>query len=168
MSVYLLPLPTTTSLVLMQNRSSFHLELLQVFLCLDELVDLFDEVGLRLGDHSLNLVDFLVHNLVDLLHVVKHLVGLIVESVEMILVLLELELATVHLLARVVLLLLKVVSLIDVLLRGANVAHRAGAGSIQVRVLVQLVVTSNRLLSLLLDGASKLLQVTRERLSEHL
>ena len=66
-------------------------------------MDLIYEVVFGLGDNSLNFMDLLVDNLVDLLHVVKHLIGLVIQSVKLLFIVFELNLATEHLLPRVVL-----------------------------------------------------------------
>ena len=91
-------------------------ELLKFVLGSNESIDLLHEVVLALRYHSLDFVDFLVHNLVDLLHVIEHIVGLVVELVELLLVLLELDLTIVHLLAGVVFLHLRLHALQNLLL----------------------------------------------------
>ena len=72
---------------------------MQIILGLDQLVDLINEVRLGLRDNSLNLVNLLVDNLVDLFHVVEHLISLLVEQIKLLLVSLQLDLTTIHLLA---------------------------------------------------------------------
>ena len=59
------------------------LQFLKLVLFADELVDLVDEVRLGLGDNSLNLVNLLIDDLVDLLHMVEHLVSFLVELVKL-------------------------------------------------------------------------------------
>ena len=71
---------------------------MQVVLRLDQFMDLIDEVRLRFGHDSFDLMNLLVDDFVDVLHVVEHLVGLLIELVKLGLVVLELHLATVHLL----------------------------------------------------------------------
>ena len=61
-------------------------------------MDLLYEVGLRLGDDSLDFENLLINNLVDLFHVVEHLVSLVIECIELALVALQLFLTAVHLL----------------------------------------------------------------------
>ena len=61
-------------------------------------MDLLHEVGLRLGDNSLDFENLLINNLVDLFHVVKHLVSLVIECIKLALVALQLLLTAVHLL----------------------------------------------------------------------
>ena len=61
-------------------------------------MDLLYEVGLRLGDDSLDFENLLINNLVDLFHVVEHLVSLVIECIELALVALQLLLTAVHLL----------------------------------------------------------------------
>ena len=61
-------------------------------------MDLIDEVRLRFGHDSFDLMNLLVDDFVDVLHVIEHLVGLLIELVKLRLVVLELHLATVHLL----------------------------------------------------------------------
>lgn len=78
------------------------LKLLQLVFCLDQAVDFFDKVLLRLRDHGLNLMNLLVDNLVDLFHVVEHLISLVIKRVKLLLVALQLDLPVVHLLAGVV------------------------------------------------------------------
>ena len=78
--------------------STLSLQLLQVVLRLDQFMDLIDEVRLRFGHDSFDLMNLLVDDFVDVLHVIEHLVGLLIELVELGLVVLELHLATVHLL----------------------------------------------------------------------
>jgi hypothetical protein len=126
-------------------------QFLQVVLRLDQLVDLLDELGLGLGHDSLDLVNLLVDDLVDVLHVLEHLVRLLVQVVQLLLVALQLDLAHVHLLPRVVLLLLE-----------GNTVHnlfvgRDGAGGVEVGVLVLAVVLLDGLLALLHHGAAELL-----------
>ena len=138
------------------------MKLLQFVLELDQLVNFFHEVRLRLGDNCLDLMDLLVDNLVDLLHVVEHLVRLLVEQVKLLLVAFQLDLTTVHLLTGVVLLGLLLDALQDLLLVVLALAW------VQVRVLVLLVVVLESGNSLLLHGAAELLDVATEGLSEHL
>ena len=138
------------------------MKLLQFVLELDQLVNFFHEVRLRLGDNCLDLMDLLVDNLVDLLHVVEHLVRLLVEQVKLLLVAFQLDLTTVHLLTGVVLLGLLLDALQDLLLVVLALAR------VQVRVLVLLVVVLESGNSLLLHGAAELLDVATEGLSEHL
>ena len=61
-------------------------------------MDLLYEVGLRLGDDSLDFENLLINNLVDLFHMVEHLVSLVIECIELALVALQLLLTAVHLL----------------------------------------------------------------------
>ena len=61
-------------------------------------MDLLYEVGLRLGDDSLDFENLLINNLVDLFHVVEHLVSLVIECIKLALVALQLLLTAVHLL----------------------------------------------------------------------
>ena len=138
------------------------MKLLQFVLELDQLVNFFHEVRLRLGDNCLDLMDLLVDNLVDLLHVVEHLVRLLVEQVKLLLVAFQLDLTTVHLLTGVVLLGFLLDALQDLLLVVLALAW------VQVRVLVLLVVVLESGNSLLLHGAAELLDVATEGLSEHL
>ena len=138
------------------------MKLLQFVLELDQLVNFFHEVRLRLGDNCLDLMDLLVDNLVDLLHVVEHLVRLLVEQVKLLLVAFQLDLTTVHLLTGVVLLGFLLDALQDLLLVVLALAR------VQVRVLVLLVVVLESGNSLLFHGAAELLDVATEGLSEHL
>ena len=138
------------------------MKLLQFVLELDQLVNFFHEVRLRLGDNCLDLMDLLVDNLVDLLHVVEHLVRLLVEQVKLLLVAFQLDLTTVHLLTGVVLLGFLLDALQDLLLVVLALAW------VQVRVLVLLVVVLESGNSLLLHRAAELLDVATEGLSEHL
>ena len=93
---------------------------------------------------------------------VEHLVSLVIQCIELALVALQLLLTAVHLLTRVV--------LIDALL---NTLHdlllvRCCLRCVQVRVLMLTVVALDSFLTLDLDWAAELLDVTRERLSKHL
>jgi len=141
------------------QMASSSLQSLQVVLGLDQFVDLVDEVVLGLGHDSLDFVDLLVHNLVDLFHVVEHLVRLVIQSIKLPLVVLELDLATEHLLARGVLFYLHLDLLQDLLL------VRIHLRCVQVRVLVLPVVVGDCLLAFNHYGTSELLDIPREGLS---
>ena len=93
---------------------------------------------------------------------VEHLVSLVIQCIELALVALQLLLTAVHLLTRVVLIDAFLNTLHDLLL------VRCRLGCVQVRVLMLTVVALDSFLTLDLDWAAELLDVARERLSEHL
>ena len=97
-----------SSCLTLSGIDSAALQFLELVLSLDQLMNLINKVGLGLGDNSLDFVDLLIDNLVDVLHVVEHLVSLVIQGVKLHLIVLQLDLATVHLLARIVLLSLRV------------------------------------------------------------